>query len=435
MLFAAMSALAQPAKQLDDFLQTMVTSHQFNGTVLVARGGEVILQKGYGYRDAEKKLPNDGESVFQVGSITKQITAAVIMQLQEEGKLSVSDRLDKYFKGFPNGDRITIEHLLTHTSGLHNYTDDTAIMKSDVTRSYPQAQLMAIFRRYPADFAPGSKWSYSNTAYSLLGYLIEEVEKKPYEQVVRERILGPLGMTRSGFDFTHLQSANKTKGYFGITDDNAFPAPIVDSTIAFSAGALYSTVGDLYKWERAVSAGRLLKPASWKAVFTPVKNHYGYGWGIDSLYGRTTTAHSGGIHGYASYILRFPEDNTAIIVFDNSSGKAGLVARGLAALLFNQAPQSTADRKVLKLEPALLQQYVGEYEFAPTFSIRIFLEDGQLKAQATNQPSFELFAEKENAFFLKVVDARVAFIRDANGTVNEMILYQNGQSPHGKKVK
>jgi CubicO group peptidase (beta-lactamase class C family) len=267
-----------------------------------------------------------------------------------------------------------------------------------------------------------------------LGYIIEKVEKKPYERVVRERIFQPLAMTNSGFDFTNLSSPYKTKGYFSI-NPKPVPAPIVDSTIAFSAGAIYTTVGDLYKWDRAIYTNKILKPESWKIVFTPQKNKYGYGWGIDTLYGRQFTAHSGGIHGFSSYIIRFPQDEVVVIAFDNSSSNLlGTISKKITAILFNQPYEVPAAKKEIKVDSSVLKQYVGEYELAPGFTITVSVGENGLKGQATGQPAFDLFAEKENTFFLKVVDAKIEFIKDANGVVNEMILFQNGEH-RGKKIK
>jgi CubicO group peptidase (beta-lactamase class C family) len=435
LVFSFIQSPAQTIEQkIDELLTAYAKQNKLNGSVLVAQQGKVIYQKGFGYRNAETKTPNDVNSIFQIGSITKQITAAVIMQLQQEGKLSVQDKLSKYFPGFTNGDKITIENLLTHTSGIYNYTNDTVIMKNDVTRHYAQEELMKLFKSYPSDFEPGTKWNYSNTAYSLLGYIIEKVEKKPYEKVVRERIFQPLGMVHSGFDFTNLSSPDKTKGYFSL-NPKPMPAPIVDSTIAFSAGAIYTTLADLYKWDRAIYTNKILKPESWKSVFTPYKNKYGYGWGIDSMYGRQITSHSGGIHGYSSYIIRFPQDEVVIIAFDNSSSNAlGTISKDVAAIIFNQSYKVPAEKKEIRVDTAILKQYVGEYEIAPGFTITISFKDNGLKAQPTGQGLFDLFAEKENLFFLKVVDAEVEFVKDANGMVTEMILHQNGDH-RGKKIK
>ncbi|HEU4470763.1 MAG TPA: serine hydrolase [Flavisolibacter sp.] len=443
LLFSFLLALcfyASNGQDTEKKIETLVSAYanegKFNGTVLVAHKGKIVYQKGFGWRRAEEKVPHTEGSIFQIGSITKQFTSAVIMQLQQEKKLSVQDKLEKYFAGFPNGNKITIEHLLTHTSGLFNYTSDSTLMNRDVTKSYSSADMIAIFKSYPPDFEPGSRFSYSNTGYSMLGYIIEKVTGKPYEAVVRQRILQPLGMSSSGFDFTHLDHPARSKGYFLLQQSNVVPAPVVDSTISYSAGALYSTVGDLYKWERAIGTDKILQPASWKAVFTPYKQTYGYGWSIDTLFGQTYTAHSGGIHGFASFLMRFPQEELAVIIIDNASSESlSAISRSLAALMLGKPYKIPEPKKALAADPAILRQYVGEYELAPGFTITVTLDGSQLRGQATGQPAFDLFAEKENLFFLKVVEAKVEFVRDAQGTVTEMILYQNGQQPRGKKIK
>jgi CubicO group peptidase (beta-lactamase class C family) len=422
------------AEKMDQLMTAYANNYQFNGSVLVAHKGKVILEKGYGYRNAAQKIPNDQHSIFQIGSVTKQFTAAIIMQLQQEKKLSVKDPLSKYFPGFTHGDKITIENLLNHTSGLYNYTSDSTIMNSDVSKPYAQSVLIEKFKKYPPDFEPGSKWSYSNSGYSMLGYIIEKVTGKPYEKVMRERILSPLGMSHSGFDYTHLQNNYKTTGYFSLAD-SAKIAPIVDSTLAYSAGALYSTVGDLYKWERAIYTDKILKPESWKQTFTPFLNKYGYGWGIDTLYGKTYMAHSGGIHGFTSYLMRFPEEELVVIAMDNSSHGLSKISRSLVAIALDKPYTLPEPKKSTQVSTELLQKYVGEYELMPNFTITVTLDGNQLKGQATGQPAFDLFPEKENLFFLKVVDAKVEFIRDEKGEVKELILYQNGQQPRGKKIK
>jgi CubicO group peptidase (beta-lactamase class C family) len=428
-------AISQNVQQrMDELVDAYAANETFNGVILVARKGEVIYQKAVGYRNAEAKTRHDAGSIFQIGSITKQFTAAIIMQLQEEGKLSVTDKLSKYFPGFANGDRITIAQLLSHTSGLYNYTNDTVLMRSDVTKHYTPAEMIDIFRRYKPDFEPGTGWNYSNTGYSLLGYIIEKVEGKPYEQVARQRIFQPLGMSRSGFDFTRLSAEEKAQGYFTLAGGVARKAPIVDSTIAHAAGAMYSTAGDLLKWERAVSNGKLLKPASWKEVFTPVRNKYGYGWGIDTLFGRDMAAHSGGIHGFTSYLIRFPKEELVVIAIDNHSAGLGGLCKAMAAIVFDAPYKVPAVVRTLTVDESVLKQYIGEYELAPGFVITVRLDGKQLTAQATGQDAFELFAESETMFNVRVVPARVEFVKEG-GAVSKLILHQNGRSIPGKKIK
>src|SRR6187402_904526 len=238
--------------KLDTLMSAYAKLHKFNGAALVAKNGVILLNKGYGYRNAENKVANNEQTIFQLGSVTKQFTSAIILKLQQEKKLSVSDKLSKYFPDYLKGDSITIEHLLTHTSGIYNYTNDANFMSNEVTKSASREKIMALFKDKPLDFSPGTGWNYSNSGYSLLGYIIEAVTKKPYYQAVRKYVFTPLHMTHSGFDFTHLKKKEKATGYFSLDGKKPAIAPIVDSSVSFSAGAIYSTVGDLYLWHKAL---------------------------------------------------------------------------------------------------------------------------------------------------------------------------------------
>jgi CubicO group peptidase (beta-lactamase class C family) len=432
----AMEQDANPlAAKFDSLLTAYANNGQFNGTVLIAKKGQVLFEKAYGYRDAGKKIMHENSDIFQIGSVTKQFTAAVIMQLVNEHKLSLNDKLEKFYPGFSNGNKITIHHLLTHTSGLYDYTQDSTIMGTDITRPRTRKEMIGVFRKYKPDFAPGTKWSYSNTGYSMLGYIIEKVTGKSYEKVVREKILQPLGMTYSGFDFTHLNDPRKSVGYFSVSKEINTPAPIVDSTLSFSAGALYSTVEDMYKWERAIYTEKILPQSSWKKVFTPYMNKYGYGWGIDSAYGKLVTAHSGGIHGFTSYIIRFPQEELTVIMLDNSMRELGKIALNLSAISMNKPYVAPKFTKEITLDKSVLEQYTGEYELAPGFILAIRLDGNQLKAQATGQQEIMIYPESENVFFLKVVEAKIEFVKDTSGKVDSIILHQGGRDLPGKKIK
>jgi CubicO group peptidase (beta-lactamase class C family) len=430
---------AVQAQSLSTKIETLVNAyhntHQFNGSLLVAQHGTIIYKGGVGFKNAGTGAVNTENSIFQIGSVTKQFTSAVIMQLQQEGRLSVLDHLDKYLPGFPNGNRITIEQLLTHTSGLHNYTDDTDFQKADLTKPYDDTTLLSRIGKYALDFPPGTSWKYSNSGYIMLGLVIKKVTGHPYEQEVRRRIFQPLGMTHSGFDFMHLADTNKTQGYFRLDEEAATPSFAIDSTIAYSAGAIYTTVGDLYKWERGISANKILTAASWKAVFTPHQHKYGYGWGIDTAYGNTIMNHGGSIPGFFSYIARIPAEDLVVIAIDNSSQPKDNLVHALVALVLNQPYKVPAIPKETVVANDTLKQYVGEYELAPNFTLTITLGTNGLRAQGTGQDAFDLFAEKENLFFVKVVVAEVEFFKDANGAVDRLILYQNGQQVKGKKIK
>jgi hypothetical protein len=292
--------------------------------------------------------------------------------------------------------------------------------------------LLALFEYKPLDFSPGTKWSYSNSGYILLGMIIEKVTGKSYFRVVRENIFEPLGMSHTGFDFTHLQNADKATGYAG---DLTVPVGIVDSSVSFAAGAIYTTVGDLYKWDRALYTNQIVNQALLQKAFTVYQSSYGYGWMIIENYGKKTVQHGGGITGFASYILRVPGDQICIIVLTNVASDApSRISNEINSLFNGKRTDLPSERKEIFVDTQTLRKYVGEYELAPAFHIFITLENGLLQAQATGQGKNALFAENDNFFFLKTVDAQVEFITGADGKTDHLVLYQNGQKMTAKKL-
>ncbi len=410
--------------------------NKFNGSVLVEKNGVILLNKGYGYSDVASKTPNDEQTIFQLGSITKQFTSAVILKLQGEKKLNVSDKLSKYFPNYPKGDSITIQELLTHTSGIYNYTNDRDFMKDGATKPATREKMIALFMNKPLDFSPGTEWNYSNSGYALLGYIIEDVTKKTYEQAVRNYIFTPLHMTHSGFDFTDLKSKEKATGYFQLNDKEAVAAPIVDSSVSFSAGAIYSTTGDLYLWHKALEQNRILSKEQQEMAYTSVKNNYGYGWGIDSIEGKRRVAHSGGIFGFTTNISRVPADDICIILLSNASDPTLQDITGnIYAVLYNKPYELPKEKVAIQLPAEKLKEYEGEYEINPDLHVVVSVKDDELTAEPTKQPTVVLYAEKEDSFFVKSPDLQIDFTRDDNKNVNGFILHQNGADIKCNKIK
>lgn len=422
--------------RIDTLINAYAKMYQFNGAALVAKNGNILLSKGYGYRNADFKIPNNEQTIFQLGSITKQFTSAVILKLEEENKLSVSDKLSQYFPGYPNGDSITIQQLLTHTSGIYNYTNDPVFMANEITKPATREKMMALFKNKPPDFSPGTSWNYSNSGYSLLGYIIEAVTKQPYEQAVRSYIFTPLHMTHSGFDFTHLLSNEKAIGYFNINDRGAMMAPIVDSTVSFSAGAIYSTTGDLYLWHQALQHYTLLSKMDQDKAYTPVKNNYGYGWSIDSINGKRRVGHGGGIPGFVTNLSRIPEDDVCIILLSNASNQTlNDITRSIYAILYNKAYDLPKKRIAIRLPEETMHQYEGEYEMKPGLSVIMTVRNGELVATPTGQTPKTLHAEKADYFFQKDEDVQVAFTRNDKKEIDGFILYQGSSNTKCKKIK
>ena len=422
--------------ELDTILTAYARLYKFNGSALIAKNGKIILNRGYGYRNAANKVLNNENTVYQLGSITKQFTSAIILKLQEEKKLNIQDKLSKYFPAYPKGDSITIEQLLSHTSGIYSYTNDQNFMATEVSKSSSREKMMALFKDKPLDFSPGTGWNYSNSGYSLLGYIIEIVTNKPYEQVVHEYIFTPLKMVHSGFNFTDLKTGEKATGYFKLDNTNAAIAPIVDSSVSFSAGAIYSTTGDLFLWHKALEANSILTKAEQDKAYTPVRNKYGYGWNIDSVEGKRRVAHSGGIHGFTTNIARVPEDDLCIILLSNASDRSlEEITNTVFSSLYNKPYDLPKEKIIIKVAEATLQQYIGEYEIRPDLHVMMSIKNGELIAAPTGQPESVISATKEDFFFVKEQDIQIEFTRNHKKEVTGFILYQGGAKITCKKIR
>jgi CubicO group peptidase (beta-lactamase class C family) len=406
---------------IDELLKAFSSQNAFNGVALVAQHGKVIWLKGYGYRNLDTKTRNDSGSVFQVGSLSKQFTAVVILQLAESHKLDLQDRLSKYIPSFPQGDDITIENLLTHMSGISDYTHDSAFIRRGWVMPIPTDSLIEFFKDKPFEFKPGKGFAFSNSGYILLGYIIEKVTGESYFQVVREHIFQPLHMNHSGFDFKGLHAANKALGYYGQS------GLIADSSVLFSSEGIFSTAADLFAWDQGLYTGKLLSDTSLQKAFTPHRSNYGFGWIIDSSSGSKVEMHEGVVLDYASFMARLPQDQICIILLDNHQSQALVrIAQDINAVLNNQPYEWPVVRTEIKVDPLILAHYTGRYQLIAGFVIQISLEHGSLVAVATGQGKVELFAEKENLFFTKIMDSQFEFLSDEDGHINRLVLHQNG---------
>ncbi len=312
------------AQKIDALLDSYNRYHQFNGSVLVAEHGKVILRKGYGMADLEWSIPNSPETKFRLGSVTKQFTATLIVKLVERGKLALDGKLADYLPYYrkDNGARITIENLLTHTTGLPNYTDRPDLTTFEM-QSYTPEEFVKKYCSGDLQFEPGSKFQYSNSNYFILGAVIEQLTGKPYKQVLREEILAPLGMNDSGYDEFSVVLPHRAKGYTRFVDKFQ-NAQYFDSTVPYAAGSLYSTVDDLYKWDQALYTDAVL-PEKYKAMmFQPRLQNYALGWMITKVpdgqagAGNTRIWHPGGIEGFMALIERYVPDKNLIVVLNNT---------------------------------------------------------------------------------------------------------------------
>lgn len=433
-------------KQLVDCIFKNVYSGITSGvSVLVSKNGEIIYEKGFGYADIGNKVPVTPDTKFRIGSITKQFTAAAILKLQEEKKLNIQDVVSKYIPGFPKGNEITLRHLLTHTSGLHSYTDRPSFFKF-VTLPISLSALVDTIQAQPYDFAPGNKWNYCNSGFVLLGYIVEKISGKSLAIYLNDTFFEPLGMNNTGIYETNKLIDNEAYGY-SFNGNKIIKAINWDMSWAAGAGALYSTVRDLNIWNEALFNGKVLTEESLKAAFTSSllnnkqKTNYGYGWFIQNIRGSEFISHGGGLNGFLSYLGRQPENKFTVIVLCNSTPPpSGLSPTNSASLISEyilwpemiKQPTFASD---IPVDEKLINAYVGRYDYGQGAVLTVTLEGKQLYAQMTGQGKYPIFPSSKDEFNWKIVDASVKFVVDEKGKVIYLLHHQNGQQIEAKKLK
>ena len=436
------------SERVDALFRVLIKTNRAGATVLAAQNGRVLFQGAYGLADIESHRTINVETKFRIGSITKQFTASAILKLQEEGKLSVQDKLSKYIPDFPRGNEVTLHHLLTHTSGIHSYTDKPGFIEG-VTKPIKEEDLIKSFKNDPYDFDPGKRWLYDNSGFFLLGYIVEKVSGDTYENYLRKTFFMPLAMNNTGVHRSDIALQNEALGYaFG--QGEFTKAPNWDMSWAGGAGALYSTVGDLYRWNEAVFGGKVLKESSLKAAFTPVKTEenkdqqsqdgYGYGWGITHFRGTEEISHGGGLNGFTSYLLRIPKENFTVAVLVNAAPAAPGTDPGTLAHLVtelcvgDQLPPRPAQPASTNISAKALEAVVGRYDYGSAI-MTVTTGKNHLYAQLTGQPRFEIYPKSETEFFWKVVEAQVTFVKDETGVVTKAIHHQNGATITAPRIK
>ncbi len=334
----------QKAHDIDRLIAAYHEQDRFMGTALVAEAGKVIHKAGYGMANMEWDIPNRPDIRFRLGSITKQFTSAIIMQLVEEKKLDLETPISTYLPEYreDTGGRVTTHHLLSHTSGIPSYTSLPGFFEDLSRDPYDPDEFTSQYCSDDLEFEPGSKWNYSNSGYFLLGLIIEKITLSSYEQVLQERILDPLGLKDTGYDHHGTILERRASGYSQVLDEYE-NASYLDMSIPYAAGSLYSTVEDLYLWDQALHTDKLLSAAAREKMFTPVLNDYGYGWAIQEIpVGDTdrkvkTVSHGGGINGFNTLITRLVDDRHLIVLLNNTDGAPlGEMMQDIVRVLYDQ---------------------------------------------------------------------------------------------------
>lgn len=322
-------------KKVDKYMNIYLKKGNFSGSVLIAKDGKILVKKGYGLADIENNITNNSKTIFRLASVSKQFTAMAIMELYEKELLDLNDTLTKYIPDYPHGNKITIHNLLTHTSGIQNFTDFSDYVERLAIPTTIEETIKR-FKNKPLNFTPGDEFRYSNSNYILLAYIIEKVSGKTYEKFIKENIFKPLNMVNSGNDRSNLVLKNRAKGYYFI-EGGPVDAWYIDMSIHIGGGSLYSTVEDLYLWDRALYTEKLVSKDSMAKIFTPYKGGYGYGWSIGENYGRKCISHRGGINGFSTIIERYVKDDVCVIVLSNmENAPTDTISRDLAFIAFGE---------------------------------------------------------------------------------------------------
>lgn len=551
------------AEKIDQLISQYHDERLFNGSALVAENFETIFKKGYGLANMEWNIPNTPDTKFRIGSITKQFTSMIIMQLVEKDKIKLDGKITDYLPYYrkDTGDKVTIEMLLTHTSGIPSYTSREDFGEKVSRKSYKPDDFVKEYCGGDLEFEPGSQFLYNNSGYFILGAIIENVTGMSYEEVLKKNIFEPLGMNNSGYDRFDPVLLKRATGY-----DKTFSgyknSPFLDMSLPYAAGSLYSTVEDLLIWDKALQTDKLLSNKLKEELFKPRVDAFGgkyaFGWSLqkkkigDEEFDVVT--HGGGINGFNTINYIIPKNGQLVVLFSNAGGAplnemsekiinilngkdakpplkslAGYLYKSIndegietAVEKFNELktekdvfnlsenemnrlgyellsanktdealvifklnvleypksynvydsygeallkkgmkdsaivyykksleinPKSQSGINALKelgvgveetkdadVSEETLQSYAGKYQLAPNFVISVTANGKQIYGQATGQPQFEMFPESQTKFYLKVVDAKVEFIKE-DGKVTKLILYQNGREMPGQRIE
>jgi len=430
---------AQNYKKLyDRYLNAQVLVNDFSGAVLISKNGKIIYQNAFGLANREWNISNTIETRFPIGSLTKQFTAAAILQLQEQGKLNTGDKLSKYFPDYPKGDLVTLHMLLNHTSGIKECSENPHWLT--INPNLPIAQLqdtiMKTFKFEPYDFEPGTFWKYSNSGYILLGYIIEQTSGETFADYIQKHVLQPAGMNRSG---TLSQDAIVTELADGYSKNNGQwkKADFQPTNIGFSAGILYATVGDLFKWQQALFRGKIISEKSLKLMNTPNHAEKGAGYGvfIDRNFNHKVIQHQGALSGFNTYMAEYPDDGICVIVLTNRDTNLDFVPKGLAAIVLGKEVIPTYKRQRKTITAATAQKYAGNYtgDGLP-FPVYISEKNGKLYLQLYRE--VELVPESETKLYIDEpdVEIQIEYIRNTLNEIKQVYFIEAGVKTEITKV-
>jgi CubicO group peptidase (beta-lactamase class C family) len=417
------------AAKVDTIARAALAAERIPGlSIAVLRGADTVVLRGWGYADLENRVPATPQTVYRIGSLTKQFTALAILQLAEQGRLSLDDTLQRFVPSFPTpGRRITIRQLLTHTSGVPSYTSIGRAWQEKMRLDLPHDSLLALVRDRVPDFAPGERFLYDNTGYYLLGMVIEAAAGQPYPQYLAQHLFAPLGLGATTYCDTRRVIADRAQGY-QVDSTGVVNADFISMTQPFAAGSLCSSVRDLLTWQRALAADRLLRPGGYAAMSTPGRlsngtaTGYGFGLGTNALDGHRHIGHSGGINGFSAMLSAYPDDSLIVVVLANSEdANPGRIAQRIARAAFGIAEAVVRDLAVSAAERA---RFAGTYRLSDALDIRVFAQGESVMAQATGQGAWRLLSQGGGVFLASFDTAVRVVFEMAGDRAAALTLYQ-----------
>lgn len=410
------------AQKADELLTAYTDQKKFSGNVLIAQKGKILFEKAYGYEDVAANKPASLNTEFRIGSLTKMFTSTLVLQLVQEGKISLSDPLSKFIPSFENGDQVQISHLLSHTSGIKGHTESPAptTLEESVTR----------FRSKELAFQPGSRFEYNNFNFVLLSYIAQKVTGTSYPELLKSRVFDKAGMKNSGLDTRDRKSNVKAFGY--VTNPATVKWEVADGgdvALASGAGAMYSTVNDLYKWSSAIHNSIVLPDSLFAKAFQPVQGNYGLGWIVKRENGRLQIGHTGSIPGYLANFMHFPVEDITIIMLTNYQDADGnRLSKDLTSVVFGDPYKIPVQKKEIVLSAEVLNRYAGEYQLSNGFGIEVSVEGNKIFALAKgDEYKMELTAESEKKFYLKGPETEIEFIEEDSKVKYMFVDMQGGQ--------
>lgn len=430
-------------QEIDSIISLHYTDKEPGISFLVAKEGKTIYHKAFGKSNLELNTSLQSNSVFQIGSITKQFTAVSILILVEQGKLNLNDKIGNYIPAYTHvGKDITIHHLLNHTSGIKNKTLLSAQNFTSKNEISP-TKLIAYFKNEPLEFKAGEQFKYSNAGYILLGKIIEVVAKKSYGEFIKEHIFDKVGMSSSSYGNKKQHIKTSVSGY-NVERNKFIKVADMNLSLAYSAGGILSTTNDLLKWQNTLLSNTLLKASTIKKAMNPnilnngKKIPYGYGFRFSRLGRSPVIAHTGSTKGFTSLSIFLPKEKVYITALSNCNCKnINNVAKAVASqfvIIPKKSKKNISQRKSIKVALKRLKEYAGSYEVRPNVSLKIGIDaTNQLYLLAPSQTKrIPLLAARENHFFVKELKVEITFNKVGNKTVS-LTMNQSGRKITAKK--